>query len=84
MRTAKGFDVRPGVPWRPSGDPWSPVLLRGRRGTMRTAKGSDACTAHGHTMLSVRETLLLVFDVEGCGSSVMNRCAAETEVSLSI
>ena len=39
--TVKGSDVRPGVPWRPPGDPWSPVLLRGRRGTMCTAKGSD-------------------------------------------
>ena len=70
--TAKGSDVRPGVPplvsaalpvafawqarhlvhcqgvgctpWRPSGVPWSPPLcrwlLRGRRGTWCTAKGS--------------------------------------------
>ena len=71
MCTAKGPDVRPGVPpaslrcplvsaafawqawdnvhcqgagctpWRPSGVPWSPPRLRGRRGTMCTAKGSD-------------------------------------------
>ena len=34
MCTAKGSDVRPGVPW-------VPPLLRGRRGTMCTAKGSD-------------------------------------------
>ena len=34
MCTAKGSDVRPGVPW-------SPPLLRDRRGTMCTAKGSD-------------------------------------------
>ena len=27
--------------WRPSGVPWAPLLLRGRRGTMCTAKGSD-------------------------------------------
>ena len=27
--------------WRPSGVPWSPPLLRGRRGTMYTAWGSD-------------------------------------------
>ena len=56
MCTAKGSDVRPGVPWvsaafawqawhnvhvRP-GVPWvSPPLSRGRRGTMCTAKGSD-------------------------------------------
>ena len=29
------------TPWRPSGVPWSPLLLRGRRGTMCTVKGSD-------------------------------------------
>ena len=29
------------TPWRPSGVPWSPPLLRGRRGTTCTAKGSD-------------------------------------------
>ena len=29
------------TPWPPSGVPWSPLLLRGRRGTMCTAKGSD-------------------------------------------
>ena len=29
------------TPWRPSGVPWAPLLLRGRRGTMCTAKGSD-------------------------------------------
>ena len=44
MCTAKGSDVRPGVPlaslWRPSGVPWAPLLLRGRHGTMCTAKGS--------------------------------------------
>ena len=34
MSIAKGSDVRPGVPW-------TPPLLRGRRGTMCTAKGSD-------------------------------------------
>ena len=34
MCTAKGSDVRPGVPR-------APPLLRGRRGTMCTAKGSD-------------------------------------------
>ena len=27
--------------WRPSGVPWAPLLLRGRRGTMCTAKGWD-------------------------------------------
>ena len=27
--------------WRPSGVPWSPPLLRGRRGAMSIAKGSD-------------------------------------------
>ena len=56
MCTAKGSDVRPGVPWAPPllrgrpgtkgsdvrpGVPWAPPLLRGRRGTMCTAKGSD-------------------------------------------
>ena len=59
MCTAKGSDVRPGVPlvgqcalprgrmyalaslWCPSGVPWAPLLLRGRRGAMCTAKGSD-------------------------------------------
>ena len=30
------------TPWRPSGVPWAPPLLRGRRGTISTAKGSDA------------------------------------------
>ena len=34
MCTAKGSDVRPGVPW-------GSASLRGRRGTMCTAKGSD-------------------------------------------
>ena len=34
MCTAKGSDVRPGVPR-------APLLLRGRRGAMCTAKGSD-------------------------------------------
>ena len=29
------------TPWRPSGVPWAPPLLRGRRGTMCTARGSD-------------------------------------------
>ena len=29
------------TPWRPSGAPWSPPLLRGRRGTTSIAKGSD-------------------------------------------
>ena len=27
------------TPWRPSGVPWAPPLLRGRRGTISTAKG---------------------------------------------
>ena len=34
MCTAKGSDVRPGIPW-------VSAFLRGRRGTMCTAKGSD-------------------------------------------
>ena len=29
------------TPWRPSGVPWAPLVLRGRRGTMCTAKGSN-------------------------------------------
>ena len=29
------------TPWRPSGVPWAPPLLRGRRGAISTAKGSD-------------------------------------------
>ena len=33
------------TPWRPSGVPWSPPLLRGRRGTMSTAKGSHVALA---------------------------------------
>ena len=37
MCSAKGSDVRPGVPW-------APPLLRGRRGTMCIAKGSDVLT----------------------------------------
>ena len=61
MCTAKGSDVRPGVPWVSASFAWkawdnvhcqggrmyalaslgSPPLLRGRRGTMCTAKGSD-------------------------------------------
>ena len=38
MFTGKGSDVRPGVPWSPLVCRW---LLRGRRGTMCTGKGSD-------------------------------------------
>ena len=65
MCTAKGLDVRPGVPWGSAAFAWqawvqcalpsalprgwmyalaslgAPPLLRGRRGTMCTAKGSD-------------------------------------------
>ena len=61
MCTAKGSDVRPGVPWGSAAFAWqvwgqcalprgrmyalaslgAPPLLRGRRGTMCTAKGSD-------------------------------------------
>ena len=61
MCTAKGSDVRPGVPWGSASFAWqawdqralprglmyvlaslgAPLLLRGRRGTMCTAKGSD-------------------------------------------
>ena len=61
MCTAKGSDVRPGVPWVSASFAWqawdnvhcqggwmyalaslgSPPLLRGRRGTLCTAKGSD-------------------------------------------
>ena len=29
------------TPWRPSGVPWAPPLLRGRRGTISIATGSD-------------------------------------------
>ena len=39
-----GQSPLPGVgctPWRPSGVPWAPLLLRGRRGTISTARGSD-------------------------------------------
>ena len=56
MCTAKGSDVRPGVPWVSASFSWqawdnvhcqgslgSPPLLRGRRGTMCIAKGSDVC-----------------------------------------
>ena len=44
MCTAKGSDVRPGVPRAPRllrGRHGPPPLLRGRRGTMCAAKGSD-------------------------------------------
>ena len=42
MWSAKGVGCTPWRPLRcPSGVPWSPLLLRGRRGTMCTVKGSD-------------------------------------------
>ena len=47
------------TPWRPSAIPWAPLLLRGRRGTMCTAKGllpssysSSRPPTHSHTSLT--------------------------------
>ena len=37
----QAWDNRQGVGCTPCGVPWAPRLLRGRRGTISTAKGSD-------------------------------------------
>ena len=48
------------MPWRPSGVPWSPPLcrwlLRGRRGTWCTAKGSDVCPGVPPVSLGLRRS----------------------------
>ena len=58
---ADSQDVRPGVP---SGVPGSPPLLRGRRGTMCTAKGSDV--RPGVPLASLGLRLFCVAGVENC------------------
>ena len=94
MCTAKGSDVRPGVPlvslglrcfcvagvgqcalpralaslWRPSGVPWAPLLLRGRRGTMCTAKGSNVRPGVPLVSLGLRR-----FCVAGVGQCALTR-----------
>ena len=50
------------TPWRPSGVPWAPPLLRGKRGTMCTAKGSDVRPGVPLVSLGLR-----CFCVAGCG-----------------
>ena len=79
MCTAKGSDVRPGVPlaslwcplaslWRPSGVHWAPLLLHGRRGTMCTAKGSDVRPSVPLVSLGLR-----CFCVAGVGQCALPR-----------
>ena len=54
------------TPWRPSGVPWSPPLLCARRGTMRTAKGSDVRS--GVPLVSL---VLRLFCVAGVGQCAL-------------
>ena len=54
------------TPWRPSGVPWSPPLLRGRRGT--TAKGSDVRPGVPPVSLGLRR-----FCVAGMGQCALPR-----------
>ena len=56
------------TPWRPSGVPWSPPLLRGRRGTMCTAKGSDVRPGVPPVSLGLRR-----FCVAGVGQRALPR-----------
>ena len=56
------------TPWRPSGVPWSPPLLRGRRGTMCTAKGSDVRSGVPPVSLGLRR-----FCVAGVGQCALPR-----------
>ena len=56
------------TPWRPSGVPWSPPLLRGRRGTMCTAKGSDVRPGVPPVFLGLRR-----FCVAGVGQCALPR-----------
>ena len=56
------------TPWRPSGVPWSPPLLRGRRGTMCTAKGSDVRPGVPPVSLGLRR-----FCVAGVGQCALPR-----------
>ena len=66
-----GQSPLPGVgctPWRPSGVPWAPLLLRGRRGTISTARGSDVrpgvplAFLGGRLVLGGRDYRLLLFE----------------------
>ena len=52
--------------WRPSGVPWSPPLLRGRRGTMCTPRGSDVRPGVPLASLGLRR-----FCVAGLGQSAL-------------
>ena len=56
------------TPWRPSGVPWSPPLLRGRGGTTCTAKGSDARPGVPPVSLGFRR-----FCVAGVGQCTLPR-----------
>ena len=56
------------TPWRPSGVPWSPPLLRGRRGTTCTAKGSDVRPGVPPVSLGLRR-----FCVAGVGQRALPR-----------
>ena len=56
------------TPWRPSGVPWAPPLLRGRRGTMCTGKGSDVCPGVPLVSLGLR-----CFCVAGVGQCALPR-----------
>ena len=56
------------TPWRPSGVPWSPPLLRGRRGTTCTAKGSDVRPGVPPVSLGLR-----CFRVAGVGQRALPR-----------
>ena len=56
------------TPWRPSGVPWAPLLLRGRRGAMCTAKGSDVRPGVPPVSLGLR-----CFCVAGVGKCALLR-----------
>ena len=56
------------TPWRPSGVPGSPPLLRGRRGTMCTAKGLDVRAGVPLASLGLR-----LFCVAGVGQCALPR-----------
>ena len=56
------------TPWRPSGVPWAPLLLRHRRGTMCTAKGSDVRPGVPLVSLGLR-----CFCVAGVGQCALPR-----------
>ena len=64
------------TPWRPFGVPWAPLLLRGRRGTMCTAKGSDVRPGVPPVFLGF--AVFEMSPVEGCRASSRGGASSST------